>query len=84
MRVYLEVDYHQRKQAKACGARWDGETKRWYADDQNAVRCAQWLPKHLLAPTGTSNKGKLIHARNLSGNLRSGRASHTERGLTTR
>ncbi len=33
MRVYLAVPYEEKDAAKAVGARWDSEFRRWYVDE---------------------------------------------------
>ena len=45
-RVELDVHYMQRECAKAAGARWDAETKRWYAPGgADMATLSQWLPE---------------------------------------
>lgn len=40
-RTYFEVNFNERQEAKAMGARWDGDTKQWYAaSDTVAQRLA--------------------------------------------
>ena len=52
--VVLEVPYHEKDKAKALGARWDPEIKKWFIDaDDNQARFAKWLnigskPRRLL------------------------------------
>lgn len=43
-RVYLNVSYLERKEAKAAGARWDKDAKQWYVIGDTS-RVAQWLPE---------------------------------------
>ena len=46
-RVYLDVPYEEKNQARALGARWDGRAKSWYAPvGADMERLAQWLPKN--------------------------------------
>lgn len=45
-KIYLEVPYKEKNQAKAAGAKWDGTEKSWYAPagtDLGPLRA--WLPK---------------------------------------
>ena len=45
-RVYLDVPYSDKDEAKRLGARWDGAQKRWYAGTARAVEdCARWAAK---------------------------------------
>lgn len=44
--TYLSAQYKDRVQVKALGARWDGESKRWYVPDGlDLSPFAAWLPK---------------------------------------
>ena len=44
-KVYLAVPYKEKDQAKAAGAKWDREAKRWYAPEGlNLTQVAAWLP----------------------------------------
>lgn len=49
-RVYLNVPYAEKNQAKALGARWDATRKLWYASECNVVRLRKWLTKTAPAP----------------------------------
>lgn len=44
-RVYLNVPYVQKEEAKELGARWDPEVKKWYyeGDIVNIIKFAKWL-----------------------------------------
>lgn len=45
-RIYLDVPYQQKGQAKALGAKWDGKQKSWYAPaGVDMEKLSQWLPK---------------------------------------
>lgn len=46
-RRYLDVPYKERKEAKAAGAKWDRDAKRWYApeDLEDASGLDRWKPK---------------------------------------
>ncbi len=35
-RVYICVDYEKKEEAKALGARWDADEKRWFAEDEHS------------------------------------------------
>lgn len=39
-KIYLNVPYSQKEEAKALGARWDG--KKWYATSQNIDKLSKW------------------------------------------
>ena len=41
-RIWLDVPYAQKDQAKALGARWDPEVKRWYAPRPNMTSLQPW------------------------------------------
>ena len=42
-KVYLNVPFAQKDQAKALGARWDGVQKKWYAPaDKDIALFANW------------------------------------------
>lgn len=52
-RVYLRVPFDEKEAAKAAGARWDAERKRWYGlrDDAAAIaKLHAWIPD----PTGNT------------------------------
>jgi len=44
-RTWLDVPYAEKDEAKAAGAQWDPEAKRWYAPADRAEALGQWLPK---------------------------------------
>jgi len=46
-RIWLEVSYGQKDDAKAAGARWDPQARRWYAPRPGMTALDPWLP---LAP----------------------------------
>src|SRR5262249_30595377 len=49
-RQYLVVQYGERDQAKALGAKWDWREKLWYVGPQgNREAVAKWLPENVLA-----------------------------------
>lgn len=49
-RLYFNVPYRDRIEAKAAGAAWDAAAKKWYAKDPaNTTGLQRWLPK-VLAP----------------------------------
>ena len=44
-KTYLTVPFKEKDSAKALGARWDGEARRWYVPEgQDLVPFADWLP----------------------------------------
>lgn len=46
MRVFLDVPFNDKSEAKSLGARWDGREKRWYAPSEAvATSCARWAAK---------------------------------------
>lgn len=44
-RFYIAVPYTERNEAKALGAKWDGEAKSWYAPDSEKEKFARWHPQ---------------------------------------
>lgn len=54
-RIYIEVPYAQKDEAKLLGARWDVEVRRWYiTDKQNALLFSKWFG-------GTVQTRPLVH-----------------------
>jgi hypothetical protein len=49
-RVWLDVSFAEKEQAKAAGARWDREAKRWYAPRPGIAALAQWAARPELLP----------------------------------
>lgn len=46
MRIFLDVPFDDKAEAKRLGARWDGREKRWYAPSERvAASCARWEAK---------------------------------------
>lgn len=43
-RVWLDVPYSQKDQAKAAGARWDSNARRWYAPRAGVRELEAWAP----------------------------------------
>jgi hypothetical protein len=44
-RIFLEVPYEEKDQAKALGARWDHVNRTWYIPaHMDALRFARWHP----------------------------------------
>jgi hypothetical protein len=44
-RILLDVPYDEKEQAKAIGARWNGEEKLWYAEGSvDLEKLARWIP----------------------------------------
>jgi hypothetical protein len=51
MITFLEVPYIEKDQAKALGARWNPEKKKWYVKDMEDLRpFMRWMPNHLIKP----------------------------------
>ena len=54
-RIYIDVPYAQKDEAKLLGARWDVDVRRWYiTDKQDALLFSKWFggtvqTKHLVA-----------------------------------
>lgn len=54
MRVYLQVPYSQKDEAKAKGARWDAEKRQWYVENPESLgpyamwmgEAAEFMKKH--------------------------------------
>ena len=45
MRTYLSCPFDEKDDAKALGARWDGQKKRWYIENARDLSAfARWLP----------------------------------------
>jgi hypothetical protein len=45
-KVYLEVPWKDKDDAKALGAWWDSSNKKWYARNPSVLmECWQWAPK---------------------------------------
>lgn len=50
-KIFLNVPYKEKAAAKAAGAKWDREEKRWYAPEGTALAPVQaWLPSRESAP----------------------------------
>lgn len=47
--IYLNVPYKDKDQAKALGARWDPEAKKWYTAPQSLQALSQWATPEDLA-----------------------------------
>ena len=59
--TYLSAQYKDRVQVKALGARWDGESKRWYVPDGlDLTLFAAWLPKGGLTAEATGTATALV------------------------
>lgn len=44
-RIWLDVPYRDKDEAKACGARWDPSEKRWYAPREGMTALQTWAAK---------------------------------------
>ena len=51
-KIYLNISYHEKDEAKQCGAKWDKEFKLWYTDGYGAKFGIQkWMPSlNIIAP----------------------------------
>lgn len=49
-RIWLDVPYESRHEAKAAGARWDPQAKSWYAPRAGIAALAPWAPLPELLP----------------------------------
>ena len=53
MKMYLNVPYREKDQAKKLGAKWDPQTKKWYIDEDASLEEFQsWLPAYLYIVIG--------------------------------
>ena len=54
MRVWLNVPYKEREDAKKHGARWDVARKRWYVENkENLEPFLRWIDERLKRPVKT-------------------------------
>merc|ERR1740129_454990 len=54
VRAHLEVPFCQKERAKALGARWDPEHKKWFVEQgQNPADFSEWLPSSLMLSRGS-------------------------------
>jgi len=54
VRAHLEVPFCQKERAKALGARWDPEHKKWFVEQgQNLADFSEWLPSSLMLSRGS-------------------------------
>lgn len=44
VRFYLNVPIEEKDAAKALGARWDGEHKKWWCHPADKEKCSKWWP----------------------------------------
>lgn len=57
MRTDLKVPFSEKDEAKARGARWDGNKKCWYIIDMEYLQpFMKWMPNHLTRPIVKSKK----------------------------
>lgn len=48
-KIYLQVDYSEKDEAKALGAKWDYLNKKWYFEDiYDSYKFEKWLPKQAI------------------------------------
>lgn len=51
MRIWLNVPFSEKDNAKRLGCRFSGAEKRWYIDNpENVELYMRWIPEHLKAP----------------------------------
>ncbi len=59
-RVYLNVPFAEKEKAKAAGAKWDADKKKWYAPTPEAAqKLAKWSATPAPAPAASSSGGTL-------------------------
>jgi len=59
LKLYLNVPYAEKDQAKALGARWDAARKKWYVPSGKAAETfARWKPESL--PGGDQNSTSAV------------------------
>ena len=52
MRFFLQVPYQARQQAKALGARWDPQAKKWYVFSEAQLKaCRRWATSETAEPS---------------------------------
>lgn len=49
-RYYLAVPFQEKEQAKALGAHWDWQVKKWYVTDPESPACNRWPIRDLKLP----------------------------------
>jgi hypothetical protein len=55
VRTYLNCPFAEKDEAKALGARWDGQKKRWYIEGAKDLSAfARWLPQDGAAPAAAA------------------------------
>lgn len=47
MRIYLDVPYDEKEEAKSLGAKWNPRVKKWYAETrpEEYVKFSKWILK---------------------------------------
>lgn len=59
-KTYLAVPYAEKNEAKACGARWEKESKSWYLPQGGDLKSVQrWMPKNDHQPSTHLNHDPL-------------------------
>lgn len=54
MPIYLDVPYEEKNEAKALGARWNGDAKRWFVPDgRNVTPFRRWMPESIYLVIGS-------------------------------
>lgn len=59
-RVFLNVPYSDKDEAKELGARWDGTVKRWWCYDKDAKKFAKWTPSSSVTYADLSDEQKAV------------------------
>lgn len=59
-RVYLNVPYADKDRAKALGAQWDWQIKRWICREEDKDKFAEWLPVSNVSYADLSDEQKLV------------------------
>ena len=81
--TYLSAQYKDRVQVKALGARWDGESKRWYVPDGlDLSPFSAWLPKGGLTAEAAGTATALVAKADQWPAQAGGVALAQERGLS--
>lgn len=53
MPIYLDVPYEEKDEAKALGARWNGNVRRWFVPDgRDVVAFRRWVPESIYLVLG--------------------------------
>jgi hypothetical protein len=62
-RMYIEVPYAEKDEAKLLGAKWDAAIKKWYfTDTQNSLSFQKWFTKKLTSPAPVVSQDRVTLA----------------------